>query len=78
MTRDQIIKLLEAQMRSAELWIQQWERFNDASSVKNAAMALGKIQGVYNVLLTANGGDEEVPEAIREQMNKYGEIWGRL
>lgn len=78
MDREQVIKLLVAQMRSADLWIGQWERFKDAASVRNAAMALGKIQGVYNVLLNINGGDKDVPEEIMVQMKKYGEIWNRL
>lgn len=78
MDKEQIIKLLIAQMRSADLWIGQWERFKDAASVRNAALALGKIQGVYNVLLNLNGGDENMPEEIMTLMKKYGEIWDRL
>lgn len=78
MDKELIIKLLIAQMRSADLWIGQWERFKDAASVRNAALALGKIQGVYNVLLNLNGGDENMPEEIMTLMKKYGEIWDRL
>lgn len=78
MDRETIIKLLVAQMRSADLWIQQWERFKDGSSVRNAAMALGKIQGVYNVLLSANGGEVDVPETIQQEMKRYGAVWDRL
>lgn len=73
-----IIRLLVSQCRGADLWISQWERFKDASSVRNAAMALGKIQGVYNVLLTMNGGDEDVPPQVLELMKKYGEVWDHL
>lgn len=78
MDREQIIKLLISQMRSADLWIAQWNRYKDASSVKNVAMALGKIQGVYNVLLSLNGGSKEVPLIIIEEMDKYGKIWDSL
>lgn len=73
-----VIKLLVAQCRSADLWISQWERYKDAPSVRNAAMALGKIQGTYNVLLAMNGGDEDVPQAVLDMMKKYGEVWDRL
>lgn len=73
-----VIKLLVSQCRSADLWISQWERYKDASSVRNAGLALGKIQGVYGVLLSMNGGDEDVPPQVLELMKKYGEVWDRL
>lgn len=72
-----LIKLLVGQARSADLWISQWRTYKDAASVRNASLALGKVFGVYSILLSVSG-DEDLPEQVIEMMKKYSEIWDSL
>lgn len=79
MNHDTLIKMMHGQARSANLWISQWERYKDTSGVRNAALAIGKIMGMYFVLdsMVAASG-EEVPEEIHDMMRKYNDIWDQL
>jgi hypothetical protein len=75
---DQLAKLFEYQARMADMWIIAWEKYKDPSSVRNAAMAIGKLFGIYSVLVNVNGGHENVPEHITEKMKHYNDIWENL
>lgn len=77
-TQETLIGLLVAQCRSADLWIRVWQQYRDASGIRNAAMAIGKIQGIYNVLLYQIQGDENLPEAVIEMMKPYQAAWDEL
>lgn len=74
----ELIKLLVAQCRSADLWIDCWEKYKDAASMKNAAMAIGKIHGIYGVLLVCNGSLLDMPQHVFELMTKYQRVWDNL
>jgi hypothetical protein len=72
---DKICSLLRAQARSAEVWIQQYEKHKDISGVRNAAMAIGKVAGHYNVLLSTG---QEIPEDIIAIETRMNTIWNTL
>ncbi len=76
--QEKLIALLVAQCRSADLWIGCWNQHKDVSAMRNAALALGKIHGIYGVLLVMNGGDLSVPEPVIQLMKKYQDVWDSL
>jgi hypothetical protein len=76
--KEKLIKMLHGQAKSADLWIGQWERYKDVSGVRNAALAIGKMFGLYHALCALNGMDEDVPEEILELMRKYNAAWDNL
>ncbi len=78
MTREKLINHIRAQARSADMWVAQWQRYKDMSGVRNAALAIGKIHGMYGVLLTMNGADFNMPEDVQELMKKYNDVWDNL
>lgn len=77
-TQEDLIELLIRQARSAELWLGFWEKHKDPSSMKNAAFAIGKVNGIYNALVYLVTGDEKLPEQVTELGRKYNEIWENL
>jgi len=78
MDKDALITMIRGQARSADLWIAQWNRYKDTSGVRNASLAIGKMFGIYNVLVSLNGMEADVPEEILELMQKYSDIWENL
>jgi len=76
--KEALIKLIHAQAKSADLWITQWERYKDVSGVRNASLAIGKMFGMYNVLINSNGMADDAPEETIELMQKYSAIWDEL
>jgi len=74
----ELIKLIRAQAKSADMWIGEWEKYKDVSSVRNAALAIGKVSGLHNALLAVNGGEIDVPDDIIALMQKYHDIWDNL
>lgn len=77
-TQESLINLLKGQARSADMWIAQWESHKDASAMRNAAMAIGKIHGIYNVLIYQTEGFDNVPEEVISLMAKYTQSWDSL
>lgn len=75
---DKVVKLFHAQTRSADMWIGQYNRYKDVSGVRNASLAIGKLMGLFNVLLTMNGGSSNVDDEIIALMTKYSGVWDNL
>jgi hypothetical protein len=73
-----LVKLFQAQGRSADLWCGEWERHKDVGALRNAAMAIGKVQGIYNVICFMIQGDENLPDEIIQAMQKYLAVWDSL
>jgi hypothetical protein len=78
MDQAKLIQLIYAQAKTADMWIGEWEKYKDVSGVRNAALAIGKVSGLYNALLAMNGGDENVQEELINLMCKYATAWDRL
>lgn len=74
---DKVVKLFHAQTRSADMWIEQYNRYKDVSGVRNASLAIGKLMGLFNVLLTMKGS-ENVEEDILSLVTKYHAVWDNL
>lgn len=74
---EKLISLYVSQARSADLWIGLWDKNKDIGGAKNALTALGKVSGVYNVLL-AVFADENLPEPVIELNLKYGAKWDEI
>lgn len=72
---NRICDLLRAQARSAEMWIKQYESHQDISGVRNAAFAIGKVAGHYNVLLSTG---MEIPEDIIAIETRMTNVWDNL
>ena len=72
---DRICDLTRAQARSAEIWIQQYNRYKDIGAVRNAAMAIGKVAGHYNILVSTG---LDIPEDIIETQKRLTNIWDNL
>lgn len=79
MDQEKLIKMFHGQARSADLWIEQWRRYQDVSGVRNAALAIGKMAGIYGVLHAMAGEREEnMPEDIIQKMGEYHAVWDDL
>lgn len=74
-TLDRICSLVRAQAKSAQLWIDIFERHKDPPSIRNAALAIGKVGGIMNILY-AQGVD--LPEDLIEIQNKMTKVWDKL
>lgn len=85
--REGIYRLMRAQARNCDLWISGWEKIKDVPNpsipllvpqISNASLAIGKLWGLYNVLLQMNAGLEDVPEEIIQLVQKYAAIWDQF
>lgn len=74
-TLEKLIVLFKGQQRSTDLWVSEWEKHKDAASVRNVSMAIGKLAGVYNVIVSMG---MELPDDVPETMIKYNNIWAQL
>jgi len=74
---EKLISTFVSQCRSADLWVGLWDKNKDIGAAKNALTALGKVSGVYNVLLVTYG-DENLPEPVIELNLKYGQKWDEI
>lgn len=74
---EKLTQLFHGQARSADLWINQWEQYKDMGGVRNAALAIGKMEGIYYAM-QAVLGDDNLPEEITQKMAHYHEVWDRL
>lgn len=77
-SQEELIRLFVAQCRSADMWVNMWEERKDVSTMRNAAMAIGKIDGLYNVMAYAISGNSEIPAVVTELMAKYKKVWESL
>jgi hypothetical protein len=78
LTSEKLVQLIHAQAKSADMWIQQWQKYKDVSGVRNASLAIGKIFGLYNALLALKHGEDDAPEEIIALMKKYLDVWDDL
>ena len=75
---DKVVKLFHAQTRAADMWIDQYNRYRDTGGVRNAALAIGKLMGIFNILISINEGNLDVSDEILAAMAKYTQIWDNL
>jgi len=73
-----LTKLFWGQVRSSEVWIDSYLRYQDVPGVRNAAMAIGKVHGIYSAMLAVNGMDADLPEDIIQKMTELNTIWCNL
>ena len=85
--REGIYRLMHALSRNCDLWITGWEKIKDVPNpsipllvphIRNVSLAIGKLVGLYNVLLHMNAGLEDVPEEIIQLVQKYQAIWDQF
>lgn len=77
LTEEQLIKLLRAQRRSAQLWINAFHKHRDGPGCKNAAFALGKVFGVFNTLLQLNR-DQDATAEVMDIMTECTALWDEV
>jgi hypothetical protein len=75
---DKVVKLFYAQTRSADMWIEQYNKYKDVGGIRIASLAIGKLMGLFNVLTSINAGDRDVEKDIPALMEKYSKIWDNL
>ena len=73
-----IVKLFQSQARSTQIWVNEWEKHKDASAVRNASLAIGKLHGIYNILLNMNGGEKNIDEELIALLQKYNNLWSQM
>lgn len=87
LSRELLISLIHAQAKSADLWISEWKKVQYSKNpsllllaphIRNVSLAIGKIMGLYNALMSINGLDENVPDDILEVIRKYTTILDNL
>lgn len=69
-----ILADLMSLIRSAEMWVGQYRKYQDASSVRNAAYALGKLAGGYLIASDAM----VVPKDVTDAVNRVSQVWEEL
>ncbi len=74
---EKLVAAYISQARSTDLWVGIWNKGKDISGAKNALFALGKLAGVYGVLLVAHG-DENLPEEIIALNTGYSQKWEEI
>lgn len=77
---DDLHKIFLVQERNTRMWVEQWQRYKDAAGVRNAAMAIGKLCGIHNVMCSLRfiEHDTEIPAGVSEVLSKYEDIWENL
>lgn len=75
-SKTKLLKLMEGQAKSADGWIQQFEKYKDVSSIRNVSLAIGKYAGMYNVLLSICG-EENLPEDVITEAQRLVAILDR-
>lgn len=63
------------QYRTTQVWIGNWKKHKDYSSVVNAAMALGKLSSIHRLMMDCPDVDKELLDA--HQLEMQG-IWNEL
>lgn len=76
--KETLVKLIRGQAKSADLWINEWKRYKDVSGIRNASLAIGKINGLYLALIALDADTDTVPDEIMALMRKYLDIWSEL
>ncbi len=84
MNFEQACRIFRGQIRSTEMWCSQDKNLHATQTerenlhpalviphVRNISLAIGKLNGIFNVLM---GYGEELPEDIIQAMLKYNEI----
>lgn len=77
-TEEKLLKLMEGQARSAEMWIAGFERYADGASVRNASLAIGKWFGLFNVLTTMNAMEKDVPPEVAATQQRFSDVWDAI
>lgn len=73
-----VVKIFNHQVKSTEMWVEQWRRYRDMGSVRNAALSIGRLAGIYQVMLNMKDSDQDIPEEVGETMAAYWNIWDSL
>ena len=75
LTFEQLCKEFRHLSQTAKKYVEDHKLTNDASSLKQAAFALGKASGVYHALMLSNC---DLPQDIRDDSEQFTESWWSL
>lgn len=75
LTEEKLLRLMQSQKASAQMWIDQYEKHQDVAGIRNASLAIGKWMGHFNVLLAMYAGEKEMSADIEQTLFKFGGIW---
>lgn len=76
---DSLCSKIRGQIKSTEMWMSQFEKHGDLPSKRNAALALGKLSGMYQVLAeVADRYNLEIPQDIIKTIEAGPEQWDRI
>jgi hypothetical protein len=77
-TVTELVQHFNAQARTAQTWIRQWERYQDTVAIRNAGHAVGKVAGVYNVLMFTLGAETDMPADIQATMTALNNVYEQM
>lgn len=76
---DSLCSKIRGQIKSTEMWMGQFEKNGDLPSKRNAALALGKLSGMYQVLAeVADRYNLEIPQDIFKANASGQERWEKV
>lgn len=78
LTEEKLLRLMQSQKASAELWIAQYEKHKDVSGIRNASLAIGKWMGHFNILLAMYAGEKEMSADVEQTLFRFGGIWDKM
>lgn len=74
-----LFTMFEVQAVSADWWVKQWEQHKDIPGLRNAALSIGKLAGIHQVIRnTFRLAGEQIPEHITKTMEDYEEALNNL
>jgi len=78
MTTEHLERLMRGQIRSTDMWVDQWQRYKDVAAMRNVALALGKFYGLLSAYIALNDGELEMPGDFKTKQIEYGEVYNTL
>lgn len=73
--KDATIQAVSHQVRKATVWVSKWRQYKDASSVRCAAFALGRVSGMVEF---AHRQGIELPDILQSEVDALGEVYLQL
>lgn len=70
-------KAVNAQAKSADIWIDEFRKHKDKAARDWALFAIGKVHGAFNVMLMLYG-EQDIPEDIFKMMQDFQKAFDEI
>lgn len=79
MNKEALLSMIRGQERSTKMWCEQFAKNRDISSRINAAMAVGRLNGMLRIYLNDCAKEKSIPDSeIEAFMMPYEAVWEQL